>query len=151
MTKLSERSRSTVLKSSNRRKFEEETVENRYDRVGRFKGSPLQQTALFNFMCKRYGQFDELFSSRSTFSLSFPRSFSPLLFPSLPPRLIFSLSLPLDGATFHPSPRSSFRCKVHMRTRLGKTVRRGLISFRLRSSRRSENPAASLACNLRQR
>jgi len=46
MTKLSERSCSTVLKS-NRRKFEEETVENRYDRVGRFKGSPLQQNCTF--------------------------------------------------------------------------------------------------------
>lgn len=98
--------------------------------------------------CKRYGQFDELFSSRSTFSLSFSLFFYSLA-PYSPPRLIFSLSLPLDGTTFHPSPRSSFRCKVHKRTRLGEeTAGRGkLTSFRLRSSRRSEN----LACNLRQR
>lgn len=53
------------------------------------------------------------------FSLSFFCSL--VLFPSLlSQRLISSLFLPLDGATFHPSLRSSFRCKVHMRTRLGK-------------------------------
>lgn len=104
------------------RESDEGTVENATIELAVLKDPLCSETALFNFTCKRYGQFDELFSSRSTFSLPPPFFFS-LFFSSLapfsPPRLIFSLSLPLDGATFHPSPRSSFRCKVHTRTRLG--------------------------------
>lgn len=102
---------------------------------------PRGETALFNFTCKRYGQFDELFSSRSTFSLS-PALFLSLSPSPLPPSLclshyppfsplttyILSLSLPLDGAAFHPSLRSSFRCKVH--TRMQTAKRRGAIGER---------------------
>lgn len=44
-----------------------------YIRIYRGKSPLCSEAALFNFTCKRYGQFNELFSSRSTlsFSLSF--------------------------------------------------------------------------------
>lgn len=105
--------------------------------ISRGKSPLCSEAALFNFTCKRYGQFDELFSSRSTLSFSLSlflfRSFSASN-SLLSPRLIFSLSLLLDGATFHPSLRSSFRCKVHTQTRLDGSAGRRLTSFRLRFS-----------------
>lgn len=85
-------------------------------------------------------------------SLFLSRSFSPLLLPSLlPSTYILSFSAPLDGITFHPSRRSSFRCKVHTWTQLRETVgREGLLLF-LYDLFVALKIRLRLACNLRQK
>lgn len=76
-----------------------------------------KETAFFNFTCTEvwsvrrviFIKVDGVFLSLIGY---FSHSFLSLLFP----QLMFSLSLPLNNATFHPSLQcNSFRCKVHTR------------------------------------